>query len=94
MRERIAWLKRDLSTLELLALGYSDVSSTYYFTLGIVALNSGPLLPVTMFLGSLSLWLVGLLMPNLVVQYQGPAAPITTSIVNWAIPGALLQVGY
>ncbi|WP_054853462.1 APC family permease [Vulcanisaeta distributa] len=60
MRERIAWLKRDLSTLELLALGYSDVSSTYYFTLGIVALNSGPLLPVTMLLGSLSLWLVGL----------------------------------
>ncbi|MGC9179546.1 MAG: APC family permease [Vulcanisaeta sp.] len=60
MTERITWLKRDLSTLELLALGYSDVSSTYYFTLGIVALNSGPLLPITMLLGSLSLWLVGL----------------------------------
>ncbi|ADN50384.1 APC family permease [Vulcanisaeta distributa] len=60
MTERITWLKRDLSTLELLALGYSDVSSTYYFTLGIVALNSGSLLPITMLLGSLSLWLVGL----------------------------------
>ena len=60
MTEKVTWLKRDLSTLELLALGYSDVSSTYYFTLGIVALNSGPLLPITMLLGSLSLWLVGL----------------------------------
>ncbi|GAB6943884.1 APC family permease [Vulcanisaeta sp. JCM 14467] len=60
MSEKATWLKRDLSTPELLALGYSDVSSTYYFTLGIVALNSGPLLPVTMLLGSLSLWLVGL----------------------------------
>ncbi|BDR91958.1 APC family permease [Vulcanisaeta souniana] len=60
MTEKVTWLKRDLGTLELLALGYSDVSSTYYFTLGIVALNSGPLLPITMLLGSLSLWLVGL----------------------------------
>lgn len=37
MSEKATWLKRDLSTPELLALGYSDVSSTYYFTLGIVA---------------------------------------------------------
>ncbi|WP_069807979.1 APC family permease [Vulcanisaeta thermophila] len=60
MARKVTWLKRELGTIDLFALGYSDVSSTYYFTLGVIALYSGSLLPLTMLLGSLSLWLVGL----------------------------------
>ncbi|MGC9152769.1 MAG: APC family permease [Vulcanisaeta sp.] len=57
---KVDWLRRDLSTIDLLALGYSDVSSTYYFTLGIIALYSGSALPIIMLVGSLSMWLIGL----------------------------------
>jgi APA family basic amino acid/polyamine antiporter len=57
---RVTWLKRDLRTIDLIALGYSDVSSTYYFLLGIVALYSGQSLAITMILGSLSMWIAGL----------------------------------
>lgn len=57
---RMAWLRRDLRTIDLVALGYSDVSSTHYFILGVVALYSGSSLIVTMLLGSLSMWIVGL----------------------------------
>jgi len=53
-------LRRDLGTLDLFALGYSDVSSTYYFTFGVIALYSGYYLPLMMLFGSLSLWVVGL----------------------------------
>ncbi len=57
---KVDWLRRDLNTIDLLALGYSDVSSTYYFTLGIIALYSGSALPIIMLVGSLSMWLIGL----------------------------------
>lgn len=57
---RMTWLRRDLRTIDLVALGYSDVSSTHYFILGVVALYSGSSLIVTMPLGSLSMWIVGL----------------------------------
>ncbi|MFP3316406.1 MAG: APC family permease [Caldivirga sp.] len=57
--KRIA-LRRALGSIELFALGYSDVSSTYYFSMGVIALYSGSALPMVMLLGSVPLWLVGL----------------------------------
>lgn len=53
-------LRRALGSIELFALGYSDVSSTYYFSMGVIALYSGSALPMVMLLGSVPLWLVGL----------------------------------
>lgn len=60
MESRRIALKRALSTIELFALGYSDVSSTYYFSMGVIALYSGLSLPVVMLVGSVPLWVVGL----------------------------------
>ncbi|MGC9136573.1 APC family permease [Caldivirga sp.] len=57
--KRIA-LRRVLKSMELFALGYSDVSSTYYFSMGVIALYSGSSLPIVMLLGSIPLWIVGL----------------------------------
>ncbi|ABW02316.1 APC family permease [Caldivirga maquilingensis] len=60
MSAREVSLRRVLNFMELVALGYSDVSSTYYFSLGVIALYSGSSLPVTMMLGSIPLWVAGL----------------------------------
>jgi len=60
MDSRRITLRRALGSIELFALGYSDVSSTYYFSMGVIALYSGSALPMVMLLGSVPLWLVGL----------------------------------
>jgi len=60
MDSRRIVLRRALGSIELFALGYSDVSSTYYFSMGVIALYSGSALPMVMLLGSVPLWLVGL----------------------------------
>ncbi|WP_291767032.1 APC family permease [Caldivirga sp. UBA161] len=60
MENRHIKLRRTLKTMELFALGYSDVSSTYYFSMGVIALYSGSSLPVVMLLGSIPLWVAGL----------------------------------
>ena len=60
MESRRITLRRALKSMELFALGYSDVSSTYYFSMGVIALYSGSSLPVVMLLGSIPLWVAGL----------------------------------
>ena len=60
MESKRITLRRALRTMELFALGYSDVSSTYYFSMGVIALYSGSSLPVVMLLGSIPLWVAGL----------------------------------
>lgn len=59
-KKTITWLKRELTTLDSYALGYSDIASTYYFILGIVTLHAGPALPLVMAIASLPLTILAL----------------------------------